>query len=269
VRLDDARELLSAREAYEPEITQLAERRIAHERRICTPDLRSFETLTQGGSRNIAVLQSWCREQLIRLNLGLDSPDQQLVENKRISGAFFDKSVDLVAFHKTAGPTLAVSVKSLAKGVGKNLTNRVEEYVGEATNLHTRYPMLVFGFLILLEARSIPRNATDSDITFENTPTPSDLSATGLRVIERIRAFGNRRSPTDPVGAYEATSAMFVTNWTSENSGFGPGSPRIQEKEPAAWDRLAVQNFFLQLSELYQARNPMLVERTRLEGHYP
>ena len=37
-------------------------------------------------------------------------------------------------------------------GAFRNLTNRMEETIGECTNLHITYPALVFGYLFLIRA---------------------------------------------------------------------------------------------------------------------
>ena len=37
-------------------------------------------------------------------------------------------------------------------GAFRNLTNRMEETIGECTNLHITYPALVFGYLFIIRA---------------------------------------------------------------------------------------------------------------------
>ena len=49
------------------------------------------------------------------------------------------------------GPVLAVSCKGMT-GAFRNLTNRMEETIGECTNLHITYPALVFGYLFVIRA---------------------------------------------------------------------------------------------------------------------
>ena len=49
------------------------------------------------------------------------------------------------------GPVLAVSCKG-AIGAFRNLTNRMEEAVGDCTNLHIAYPPLVCGYLFVMRA---------------------------------------------------------------------------------------------------------------------
>ncbi len=68
----------------------------------------------------------------------------------RVLGAYMPKEVDVAIVPPNSGPLLAVSCKSQMSSIVKNTINRFEEYVGDATNLHTRFPMLVFGFLMLV-----------------------------------------------------------------------------------------------------------------------
>jgi hypothetical protein len=266
MRLDDARRVLTSHLLHERTLVQEALKRVKTEQKVCTPDIAGLEKAMKTRRGEIDCLQDWCVDQLQNVELGFDGPHSELTTSPRAVGAYLRKNVDIVAIHRTAGPTLAVSIKSLTKGVGKNLTNRVEEYVGEATNLHTRYPMLVFGFLILLELRTKPRTAKDPDITFlleKGGPKPNPLA---LRLLDRVRTFGGRRLLADPPGAYEATSAIFARNWTTDDSGLGPGPPTIFSALPEPSSDVAIQQFFLQLSEVYQERNPMLVDEGRLDG---
>lgn len=49
------------------------------------------------------------------------------------------------------GPYIAVSMKGTLNAF-RNLTNRMEEAVGDCTNLHITYPGLVYAFLTVLRA---------------------------------------------------------------------------------------------------------------------
>jgi len=68
-----------------------------------------------------------------------------------VFGGLKTKSVDVVVSKKGLGPVLAVSVKGTLRAF-RNLTNRMEEAVGDCTNLHIAYPALVYGFLHVLRA---------------------------------------------------------------------------------------------------------------------
>jgi hypothetical protein len=268
MRLDEARRILAVPTLDDEAHVRDAQARVALEEDLARPDLAALADAAQreGGGGDIAAVYGWCRDQLSALKLGLDSGGQSITTDPTVIGAYLPKTVDVVALHPTAGPTLAISVKSLTRGVTKNLTNRVEEYVGEATNLHTRYPMLVFGFLLVLEIRTVARTPSDPDIMFDERDGELVPRPLAVRVMERVRTFGDRRLLTDPVGSYEATTTLFAINWTAPDSGLGPGPVSFSTTQPPRWSDLSIQRFFLRLSEIYQERNPMLVPRDRLEG---
>lgn len=66
----------------------------------------------------------------------------------RLLGGYMPKEIDVCLTIPDSGPLLAISVKSQMSSIVKNTINRFEEYVGDATNLHTRFPMLVLGFMM-------------------------------------------------------------------------------------------------------------------------
>ena len=66
-----------------------------------------------------------------------------------VIGGLKTKDVDVTVAKRDIGPCLAVSVKGTLNAF-RNLTNRMEEAVGDCTNLHIAYPNLVYGFLHLL-----------------------------------------------------------------------------------------------------------------------
>ena len=68
-----------------------------------------------------------------------------------VLGGLKTKNVDVVVTRPGIGPVLAVSCKGTT-GAFRNLTNRMEELIGDCTNLHISYPTLVLGYLHLLRA---------------------------------------------------------------------------------------------------------------------
>ena len=78
-----------------------------------------------------------------------------------VFGGLKTKNVDVVVSLPGLGPCLAVSLKGIGMAF-RNLTNRLEEAVGDCTNIHMAYPALVYGFLMLVRANRggpIPRVA--------------------------------------------------------------------------------------------------------------
>jgi hypothetical protein len=68
-----------------------------------------------------------------------------------VLGGLKTKNVDVVVTRRGIGPVLAISCKGTT-GAFRNLTNRMEELIGDCTNLHISYPTLVLGYLHLLRA---------------------------------------------------------------------------------------------------------------------
>ncbi len=79
---------------------------------------------------------------------------------RTVLGGLKTKNVDVVVTREGIGPVLAVSCKGVT-GAFRNLTNRMEETIGECTNLHITYPALVLGYLVLLRANRTVEGALD------------------------------------------------------------------------------------------------------------
>lgn len=193
--------------------------------------------------------------------------------NKEFSvyGAYIRKNVDICAHTENSGPLIAISVKSMMSSISKNSINRFEEYVGDATNLHTRYPMLVFGFLIvipvLVKGRNsglaqLPKGNSDresEEFTFEvegDVLRPTQVA----RKIERMLSGVNERATiTSPSGSYEAACLVAAD--------FSCDPPKILEDFPAKDSNLRVEDFFEKVVELFNKRNPELAsDSTELDG---
>ena len=80
---------------------------------------------------------------------------------RTILGGLKTKNVDVVVTKDGIGPVLAVSCKGMT-GAFRNLTNRMEETIGECTNLHITYPAMVFGYMFVIRAnRQIEAASTE------------------------------------------------------------------------------------------------------------
>jgi hypothetical protein len=77
-----------------------------------------------------------------------------------ILGGLKTKNVDVVVTKQGIGPVLAVSCKGTT-GAYRNLTNRMEELIGDCTNLHIAYPALVLGYFHLMRANRTPGEVID------------------------------------------------------------------------------------------------------------
>src|SRR5690349_4087252 len=76
----------------------------------------------------------------------LHEPKSGRSGERTVLGGLKTKAVDVVVTRDGVGPVIAVSMKGTL-GAFRNLTNRMEEAIGDCTNLHISYPALVYGFL--------------------------------------------------------------------------------------------------------------------------
>lgn len=82
--------------------------------------------------------------------LSFDVSSANSVE-QTVLGGLKSKNIDVVVSKTGVGPVLAISVKGTLNAF-RNLTNRMEEAIGNATNIHLMYPGLVYGFFHVLKA---------------------------------------------------------------------------------------------------------------------
>jgi hypothetical protein len=91
-------------------------------------------------------------------------PNEGQGGEQTILGGLKTKNVDVVVSIPGLGPVLAVSCKGVTKAF-RNLTNRMEETIGECTNLHITYPAMVVGYFAILRAnRTLEDAATAPEL---------------------------------------------------------------------------------------------------------
>lgn len=138
-----------------------------------------------------------------------------------VLGGLKTKSVDVVIRKQGLGPVLAVSCKGMT-GALRNLTNRMEETIGECTNLHITYPALVFGYLFVLRANRFTEDTAGITVS-EGAPPTRRLAANDIAIqkggepVEGIirfhaalRELTGRRGIRNEVSRYEAVSLILV-----------------------------------------------------------
>lgn len=127
-----------------------------------------------------------------------------------VLGGLKTKNVDVVVTRRGIGPVLAVSCKGTT-GAFRNLTNRMEELIGDCTNLHISYPTLVLGYLHLLRAnRRVgeivdviePGNDEDPQSP-EDQDTPEDDKATRRELSDNDMAFDVKGGVTSGIKRFE------------------------------------------------------------------
>jgi hypothetical protein len=140
---------------------------------------------------------------------------------RTVLGGLKTKNVDVVVTREGIGPVLAISCKGVT-GAFRNLTNRMEETIGECTNLHITYPALVLGYLVLARAnRSTEKALSDgaqvADHMIEAVEGAKTLAANDIAITEggepvaaivrfhnALRELVGRRGIRDDVSRYEA-----------------------------------------------------------------
>jgi hypothetical protein len=140
---------------------------------------------------------------------------------RTVLGGLKTKNVDVVVTREGIGPVLAVSCKGVT-GAFRNLTNRMEETIGECTNLHITYPALVLGYLVTIRANRQVEVALDDaqkvidelNDASEGTKTlaANDIAMTEggeptaaiVRFHNALRELVGRRGIRNDVSRYEA-----------------------------------------------------------------
>jgi hypothetical protein len=177
---------------------------------------------------------------------------------RTVLGGLKTKAVDVVVTKNGLGPVMVVSCKG-AIGAFRNLTNRMEEAVGDCTNLHITYPAMVAGYLFVLRANRQQEEAV-AIIAGEETQPARRLAANDLAIqrggepIEAIirfhsalRELSGRRGIRNDVSRYEAVSLALVESGTAD-----AGS--ILAEFPPADSPTRIEQFFQTLYLRYDER---------------
>jgi hypothetical protein len=175
-----------------------------------------------------------------------------------VLGGLKTKNVDVVVTKAKLGPVMAVSCKGTI-GAFRNLTNRMEEAVGDCTNLHITYPAMISGFLSVLRANRQEEQAIAA-VAPEEAPPSRQLTAndiaiqqggepveTVIRYQSALRELTGRRGIRNDVSRYEAVSLVLV-----ESNSPTPGI--ILPEFPAQDSPLRIEHFFQTLYLRYDER---------------
>jgi len=152
------------------------------------------------------------------------------------------KDVDVTVLVPSLGPAVAISGKSTGNAF-RNLTNRMEEALGECTNVHLMYPGLVFGFLHLIKFAKVSEVGNVPDASFDENDEPLPAIR---RYHDVMLALGGRSTITDPGMRYEAVGLLVYRCTVS--------GPVIWDAYPPAESSVHFSKFFQRLYELYDLR---------------
>jgi len=153
-------------------------------------------------------------------NAGSGSGGEQTV-----FGGLKTKNVDVVVTKRDIGPVIAVSIKGTFKAF-RNLTNRMEEAVGDCSNLHIAYPALVYGFLHVLRANREDKGAERNDTALLGNGDVADSIVRYHDVLARLTGRGDLRNEVSRyeavalalVNPYESAVGSLVTSFPENNS---------------------------------------------------
>jgi len=121
----------------------------------------------------------------------------------RILGGIKAKNIDVTVVHPSIGPVLGISAKSTGNAF-RNLTNRMEEALGDCANVHMMYPGFVFGFLHFIRFASTCDTAR-ADATFDAAEKPLPHL---LRYHDVLVSLSGRATITDPAMRYESVGLV-------------------------------------------------------------
>ena len=183
-------------------------------------------------------------------------PEATTVTEATILGGLKTKNVDIVAIKDGIGPVLAVSCKGMT-GAVRNLTNRLEETIGECTNIHIAYPTLVFGYFFLIRANREGEQVARTDVVIDGRGSPVEGV---VRFHQALSAMTGRLGVRDDSSRYEAI-AMALVEMSPDNPGeltpgFPPGDSTVH------FDRF-FGTMYRRYDERYVVSAPLLAERTR------
>jgi len=176
-----------------------------------------------------------------------------------ILGGLKTKNVDVVVNKPGLGPVLSISCKGMT-GAFRNLTNRMEETIGECTNLHITYPAMVFGYLFVIRANRQIEEAAAIAASDEDAPPARQLKANDIamavggepvesiiRFHSALRELTGRRGIRDDVSRYEAVALAMVEMADAELGALLPSYP-------AQDSPLRLEQFFQTLYLRYDER---------------
>lgn len=186
------------------------------------------------------------------------APERAGHGERTVLGGLKTKNVDVVVTRPGIGPVLAVSCKGVT-GAFRNLTNRMEETIGECTNLHITYPALVLGYFVVIRANKKIDEALAEELP-EGAEPGKVLAANDLALAEggepvmgmirfhnALRELAGRRGIRDDVSGYEAV-AMSMVDMAD------PAAGSILETYPPIDSVLRLERFFETLYLRYDER---------------
>ncbi len=174
------------------------------------------------------------------------APGEENASEQTVLGGLKSKKIDVVVSKAGVGPVVAISVKGTT-GAFRNLTNRMEEAIGDSTNVHLMYPGLVYGFFQVIRANRRGETGVEAN------DVAVDLSGQAVESIRRyhdaLAELSGRRFVRDDLTRYERVAFALVE----------PGTPvlgAVLRNFPVPESPLRIEGFFKDLLERYDLRFP-------------
>ena len=162
---------------------------------------------------------------------------------RTLLGGLKTKAVDVVVTKDGVGPVMAISMKGTLNAF-RNLTNRMEEAVGDCTNLHIAYPALVYGFLQVMRANREGPGVHPKDVAICQDGQVAESIRRYHDVLARLADREDVRAETTK---YEAVALALV----NPNP---PSEGEIITTFPPAGSSLLLADFFEKLYTQYDQR---------------
>jgi hypothetical protein len=178
------------------------------------------------------------RRQLLHHDPSAGRPGEQT-----ILGGVKTKQVDVTVSKAGIGPCIAVSVKGTV-GAFRNLTNRMEEAIGDCTNLHISYPNLVYGFLHVMKATVAGPGVEPNDVAIN---ADGEVVASIRRYHDAMAELTGRRGVRNDYTRYEAVALALV-------HASGEAIGEVVPSFPVGSSRLLFDAFFNSLYAIYDHR---------------
>ena len=177
------------------------------------------------------------------------APEDETKAELTVFGGMKTKQIDVVAAKPGIGPVIAVSVKGTVNAY-RNLVNRMEEAIGDSTNVHVMYPGLVYGFLHLVRAN---RHSHGYDNPDAGVTKDGKISPYILRYYAALSEMVGRRFVRNDFTRYESVALVMVEN---DPASLG----RINDEFPVAESSVRLELFFSRLFDVYDFRFPFRAE---------
>jgi len=177
------------------------------------------------------------------------SPERETTSESTKCGGMKAKQIDVVVAKKGVGPVLAVSVKGTFRAY-RNLVNRMEEAIGDSTNVHVMYPGLVYGFLSLIRANRESEGYAANDMGIARD---GSISPQIQRYFAALNEMAGCKFVRNDYTRYESVGLVLV-----ENS--DPLVGTVNATFPQPGSPLRIEPFFSRLFEIYDLRYPSRAE---------